>query len=188
MDHKQLLRRQKLARRNNLSSEDRNLLSDKIFQQLKKLADFKNKECFFIYLHMRSEVETDPLVKYLLKKKRVVAVPVTDFIQRTMRAVEIKDLSHMRVGQYGIREPAYIEQNIDKMKIDCAIVPGAVFDKTGCRIGYGGGYYDRFFDGAHGALLKIGFAYDFQVEERIPQNEYDVPLDIIITDKGVWRR
>ena len=67
------------------------------------------------------------------------------------------------------------------------IVPGIVFDKNGHRIGYGYGYYDRFFHKLDANVKKIGFAFDFQVVDKIPEEQHDVPMDVVITEKRVLK-
>ena len=65
-----------------------------------------------------------------------------------------------------------------------AIVPMLAVDEQGGRLGYGGGYYDRFFE-ENREILKIGYAFDFQILDTVPTEETDIPLDIIVTDKQI---
>ena len=85
-------------------------------------------------------------------------------------------------GAYGILEPQSVEK-VAKDKIDIFIVPLLAFNAQGYRIGYGGGYYDRYLKDAPG--LKIGIGYSFQQLEESFQNDYDVPCDLIITERGI---
>ena len=72
-------------------------------------------------------------------------------------------------------------------KLDLVIVPGIAFDKKGHRIGYGYGYYDRFLKTIKKKAVKIGLAFDFQLIESIPEEEHDVPMNIVVTDKEILR-
>ena len=84
----------------------------------------------------------------------------------------------------GILEP--IDDSIViKKDIDLIIVPGAVFDKDFNRIGYGGGYYDRYLEDIAYKNNKVVLAYDFQIVDKIEKEEHDVKVDIIITDKQI---
>lgn len=73
-------------------------------------------------------------------------------------------------------------QLITSDQIDLIIVPGLVFDRRGYRIGYGGGYYDRYLQTYQG--LKISLAYSFQTTDTLPHEEFDIPVDHIITEDG----
>ncbi|RLF39548.1 MAG: 5-formyltetrahydrofolate cyclo-ligase, partial [Thermoplasmata archaeon] len=95
--------------------------------------------------------------------------------------VEIENLDDLERGAFGILEPQ--NKKIYTGDIDIIIVPGIAFDFRGYRIGYGKGFYDRFLRGAD--ALKIGIAYDFQIVKQIPEDDGDVPVDIIVSEKRV---
>jgi len=79
---------------------------------------------------------------------------------------------------------------LDIADIDLVIVPGVVFDKSGHRIGYGHGYYDRFLDNLEKInknAVKVGLAYDFQIADKVPIEKHDVPVDKIVTEKRIIR-
>jgi 5-formyltetrahydrofolate cyclo-ligase len=65
------------------------------------------------------------------------------------------------------------------------LVPGVAFDKRGYRVGYGGGYYDRFFNKLEKSVIKIGLCYEMQILTEVPTDNYDIPIDYIITEKGL---
>jgi 5-formyltetrahydrofolate cyclo-ligase len=93
----------------------------------------------------------------------------------------IDSVQELVQGPYGIPGP-----HLDKTKavhldrVDAVIVPGLAFDKANNRLGRGAGYYDRFLPGLPKTSAKIGIAFDFQIVDRLPKEEHDVPLDIII--------
>jgi 5-formyltetrahydrofolate cyclo-ligase len=69
--------------------------------------------------------------------------------------------------------------------VDLVLVPGVAFDKRGYRVGYGGGYYDRFFNKLEKGVIKIGLCYEMQILPEVPTDIYDIPIDYIITEKGL---
>ena len=86
----------------------------------------------------------------------------------------------------GIMEPdPLLCKPLDPSLIDLIIVPGVAFDSMGGRIGYGKGYYDRFLPQLRADVPKLGLAYDFQVLPRVPQDEFDIRMDAIVTEKGI---
>ena len=88
-------------------------------------------------------------------------------------------------GSYGIKEPhPEADQKISIDELDLIIVPGLVFDPQGHRIGFGGGYYDRFLSNKNNDTKTIGFAYSFQVIDSIPAAEHDHPVDYLLTENG----
>ena len=87
-------------------------------------------------------------------------------------------------GYYGIPEPDPQKSlRVDPREIDAAVIPGSVFDIHGGRLGYGGGYYDRFLVNDAPQAKRIGLAFEMQVVENVPVQPHDQPLDILITEK-----
>jgi 5-formyltetrahydrofolate cyclo-ligase len=106
-----------------------------------------------------------------------------------MAAMEVFDLKDdLEVGAFGILEPKkkYAEE-INPKNIDLAIVPGVVFDKRMNRIGYGAGFYDEYLKLLRPECVKIGLAYDFQVKEKIPFDDHDIRMDIIVTEREILK-
>lgn len=99
-----------------------------------------------------------------------------------MAFYHVKDQNALQPGAYGILEPSS-QNKISKSEIDVFIVPMLAFNQKRYRIGYGGGYYDRYLQDAPG--LKLGVAYRFQQLEESFENAYDVPCDLIITERGI---
>ncbi len=187
MNNKNKLRKSILFERDKVEEKLLNYKSDKIFD---KFITFSNENSFssiFSYIHFRSEVKTNKIIQSLLEKNKEVSLPKTYIKEKLIKAVQIKDLNNLQAGAYGILEPEEKFKPILSEKLDCIIVPGAVFDRSGGRIGYGGGFYDRFFEKVSAKTIKIGLAFDFQLKKKIPQEEHDIPLDIIITDKEIVR-
>ena len=131
----------------------------------------------FVYMSYSSETPTDLLIERLKEQGYVVLCPRVE--EKEMVAVvhgEDFTLSSMR-----IREPVGQAFEGD---IDIIITPLLAVDIKGNRLGYGGGYYDRFFQ-KHTQAIKIGYAFDFQVLENVPKEENDIPLDYTVTDTRI---
>ena len=98
-----------------------------------------------------------------------------------MIAVEIKSMDDLAPGAYGILEPKNpVESDV---KFDFMLVPGLCFDKNKYRIGYGGGFYDRFIDKIGEDSCKVSIVYDFQLVDDLNPEEFDRPVDKLIIQK-----
>ena len=152
----------------------------KILRRLGAFLPFKNAYEFFTYLSHRGEVSTDPLLKKYLGKKKII-VPKIDGEEICL--YELKNATRFEKGKFGIREPKFCLPLGEVKKISVALIPGIAFDLTGHRIGYGGGYFDRFLKKVH--CTTIALAYEFQIIDKVPAHKYDVPVDYIITEKRI---
>jgi 5-formyltetrahydrofolate cyclo-ligase len=182
------LRTRYLARRNALSPEQRANMSERIADLVTGLAIFREKRHFFMYCSYQSEVETMGLLQRCLQAGKTVSVPLTVPDRSRMLAVAITDpAADLALGYKGILEPmrhTAKEHAVSLACIDVAIIPGAVFDRCGHRLGYGGGYYDRFL-AASPRAVRIGLAFSLQVTEAIPVQSHDIPMDILITEQEI---
>ncbi len=155
--------------------------------QLPYIREAKNIMCFVSF---GSEVDTHVLIKNWLSQGKQLSVPCIERAaaeNKLMHAVRISDFKDLSgCGSFGILEPELNRKNIVKPnELEAIIVPGSVFDINRNRIGYGGGFYDRFLAEISPDCMKIGVCYDFQVLEKIPHEEYDIPLDLLVTEKRV---
>jgi 5-formyltetrahydrofolate cyclo-ligase len=101
-----------------------------------------------------------------------------------MRALKINSLNNLKVSDYGVLEPEDNSEEVFAKDMNLAIIPGLVFDLKGGRIGYGGGFYDRFFSNTNIDITKIALAYQFQILEELPLEDHDVSINNIITENG----
>ena len=174
MDSLQIRRAMK-EQRQSLTKEQITELSNAVYNNFLSLK-ITAKSCF-IYKDFKGEVLTAPFIEYFKSLGAKISYPFID--GENMLAV-IPTNSDFTTNNFGVKEPTeYVA--IDN--IDVAIIPLLACDKDKNRIGFGKGYYDRFL--SNHPCLKIGICYDFQVLENVPVNNWDVPLDIIITDKRI---
>ena len=181
------LRRQILTRRDSLSPAERQTKSRAIHERLWSLAGFSNATNLFAYVNFRSEVETLPLITDWLADGRTLCVPLTDPENHRLIPYQLTDPGlQLRQGYCGIPEPDPARcQTIDPARIDAVLVPGSVFDRQGGRLGYGGGYYDRFLAEAAPQALRIGIAFELQVVPEVPLMPHDQPLHFLVTEAGI---
>lgn len=131
----------------------------------------------FSYVSFRREVDTYEIMRRALADGKMVAAPRVS--GKEMDFHEISCLEELKKGAYGIPEPAG-GKLVCPAKGDLILLPGAAFDRRGRRIGYGGGYYDRYLE-KYPEGCRIGLAYSFQVLTHLPAEEYDLPADEVLT-------
>ncbi|HID95687.1 MAG TPA: 5-formyltetrahydrofolate cyclo-ligase [Candidatus Latescibacteria bacterium] len=187
MVQKNEIRRRVLARRSTLLEEDALRKSRIITERLMGLQEYKRAAVIHCYVSKDKEVDTRCLIQRALSSGKRVIVPVTDLEKRRLFHSEIKALEELEKGTFGILEPKqeclrFVEPDI----IDLVIVPGVAFDPYGNRIGFGGGFYDRFLAGLK--VPKIGLAYQFQILDRIETTHLDVRVDSVMTEERIYRR
>jgi 5-formyltetrahydrofolate cyclo-ligase len=186
-EERQELRQKILGARDGLSDKDRQAKSISVMQNFWILQGMQQWSTLFIYVNFRSEVETLELIKNCINQDMRVAVPLVDASAVRMIPFLIKDPEHDLVpGYYNIPEPDPKKSlRLEPGEIDAAVIPGSVFDIHGGRLGYGGGYYDRFLLTDAPQAMRIGLAFELQIVDKVPLEPHDEPLDILITEKRI---
>ena len=184
---KKMLRKEILAKRKNIDTAKKEDMDKKIVDKFYESKYYKEAKNIFIYISYDSEIDTKEIINKALIDNKRVYVPRTEFKTRLMDAVEIASLDNLIESEYGILEPAMEEPHIEPDELDLIVVPGVAFDRNGGRMGYGAGFYDRYFKRISKdrmeKIKKLALAYDFQILEKIPMDEQDVPVNYIITEK-----
>lgn len=181
--NKRQIRKEYLEKRNKLSVEKRKRASRKITERLLKMPEVKNAPTVFVYASYKTEVSTKELIQALLSDGRTVALPKVD--QTDMEFFEIASWEELFPGYQGILEPQTGGEVVRPHSRDVMLLPGACFDYAGNRIGYGGGYYDRYLDRLPGkSPVLIGIAFEKQVYPMIlPAEPQDKVMDYVVTEK-----
>jgi 5-formyltetrahydrofolate cyclo-ligase len=173
--------------RDSISQEEKITLDNMIAQNLYSWEVYQNVRYIFCYVSFRSEVNTFPLLIHSLNHGKIVSVPRINIKTKIMRAYIINDISnHLKPGNYGILEPDPECVEADYSKISLIITPGVAFTQRGDRLGYGGGYYDRFLH-EHSITPICAPTYSRLILDFLPVKENDVPVDYLITESGVIR-
>jgi 5-formyltetrahydrofolate cyclo-ligase len=138
-----------------------------------------------LFVSFRSEVPTSGIIRRSLAAGKRVVVPAVSAAEHVMIASEIKDFdAELAPGAYGIMEPKpdFIRP-VPPEEIDFVALPGLAFDRCGNRIGYGGGYYDRFIAALCPETTLVALAFSLQIFDEIPVSENDRQVHAIVTDK-----
>jgi 5-formyltetrahydrofolate cyclo-ligase len=190
---KEQIRIRMKERRNALSMEERLASNRAILKQLCTMKEFVECESLFTYVSFQSEVDTRAMINAALEDKKCVYVPRIEKQeghekQPVMNFYRIDSCLSLVKNKLGIPEPARDDERPYRMELQeekstsLMLLPGLAFDRSGNRIGYGGGYYDWYLrNGNQKCFTKIALAYEFQIIERIAAEPYDVKADYIIT-------
>jgi len=180
MTDKTLLRKELLEKRRNISLLLRHAKSRKILRKLSLEPEFRRAEHVALYYGIVPEVETRFLLKKVLKDKKLYLPAVAP--KKSLMLRQVRSLSRdLKQGAYNIMEPKASCKKRSADRMDIFIVPGVAFDKTGGRMGRGGGYYDRLLRKAK-KVIKVGLCFREQIVEKVPMKAHDVRMDQIITD------
>ena len=177
------LRTECVARRGSLDPDWVASAGQAILRHLLSLEEYAEARVIHTYVAAKNaEVPTDDFIRLSLEQGRRVTVPVMQAGTRALRHAEISDLEQVRPGPWGLREPPaghphWIE---DPAVFDLVVVPGLAFDERGGRLGFGGGYYDRFL--APVRAPKVGLTYACLLMRELPVTARDVPVDIVVTE------
>lgn len=182
------LRRQFLALRDEIPTEDRFQLDESILLSLLSLKEYRHAETVMIFVSYKSEVDTHAVITESLRRGKRVLVPIVQPEDHTLLLGRISNMQDLVPGAYGILEPREDRRDIYPARtVDFVLVPGAVFDRRGYRIGYGGGYYDRLIPTFRRDAVLCGIGYECQLTESVPTEAHDQKLDLLITEKNVYR-
>ena len=153
--------------------------SNAVCQAILQSREFLQAKTIFGYLAFRNEISVDGILQAALRLGKTVTVPL--ITSRTeMRAAELNSLQNLPLDRYGIRTVAAPAVIFRPDALDLILVPGAGFTVTGCRMGRGAGYYDRFLEQTRG--FTLGITCDRLVREQIPVDEHDRRVQALVTE------
>jgi 5-formyltetrahydrofolate cyclo-ligase len=180
-EEKKLLRTELKQRRSELFDSKRTEMSQQITQFLHEIDEFNRAKSLFCYISYLSEVETSSLISHFLERNLTLAVP--KIMGKTeMLAIQLTNLSDLEPDKMGILTPK--SNQATPTPFDIAITPGVGFTTRGERLGYGRGYYDRWFS-KNKVKTKIGLAFEVQIVDKLPLEKTDVLLDMLITEERI---
>jgi len=185
MDDKRDIRKRILRTRNAMTREEIASGSRAIVKRLTGLDQISRASTLMVYLGFGSEALVDDLILWGWEAGKRLAVPLCRPASRELIACRIEGFDELECGHYGIREPKTgLIRAVPQGEIDAVVIPAVAFDRQGHRLGYGGGYYDRFLPGAPRAE-RIGVAFACQIVAEIPADPHDVTMDRIVTEREI---
>lgn len=185
---KKELRKIYIDKRNQLTHTQKEKLDDLILIQFQRL-EFADSNLLLSFWPMagKNEIDTHIITDFVLFRNpgMQIAYPVTNFETQQMKAVLTNNDSEFKQNEYAILEPVTGDE-LDTSDIDVVLVPLLAFDKSGNRIGYGKGFYDRFLASCREDVIKIGLSY-FEPEEDIDDmNDHDIKLTYCVTPENIY--
>ena len=173
------LRKRMKQQRAAIPEQQRSSFSRNIAERLFELEQVRSARSFFVFISYADEVYTHDIIRRLLAEGRTVSVPKIMGRHR-MEAVQFSSWEQLERDSLGILAP--VENTPVATDVDVCITPGLAFTETGHRLGYGRGYYDHWFAACR-AGLKVALAFEAQVIDEVPVGEYDVTVDMILTER-----
>lgn len=175
-------------KRDAISVHDRDLYSQRILENVRKSEVYQSSESIFCYVSYRSEVETHALLRQMIADGKEVYIPQIEKGNPKMVIVRLFNFDDLRPDfMHILSYPATSlpkDSSIDAPAIDLVLLPGLAFDTYGNRLGYGGGYYDRYLE-QNAVNHLYALAYTEQIIERVPTEAHDRKVDGIFTESGL---
>ncbi len=187
-DSKFALRSKHKSSRKSMNKNDKLAKDFKIFQNFILSDLFLKSDVILTYVSSEIEVDTREIIEYSLSVGKKVAVPVSISDDFSLEFYFINSINDLHVGYFSILEPDVdiCELcDIDTLANLLCIVPGLAFDFSGHRVGYGKGYYDRFLKKYK--CRTVGFCYEADLIESVDKNQYDIPVDSMLTEKRILK-
>ena len=199
MISKEKVSKKAVETRDSIDEESRQQKSEEIAKKILEADWFKETDIVLSYHAFRSEVEVDALNRAVLTQGKKLYLPKTYVKEKQIRFFEITDLSKLKRGYQKIWEPTGEEPEFsfetvkEEQKKVLMIMPGTAYDARGYRMGYGGGYYDRYLNAHEAEWKMIDFmtvfaAFSEQKMILIPGERCDVKPDVIVTEKEIMQR
>ncbi len=183
------LRQKALQIRRSLRADELESLSGAIEARLYALAEYADARTVATYVAKPDEVQTASIIRHSLAAGMRILVPKTDPAGKRLIFSELRDFDReLAPGQMGILEPRpEFMRRVDLADANLVLVPVVAWDERGYRLGYGAGYFDRALGGLGFDVLKIGLGLEAQRFDELPVEIFDVPLEIVITERRVVR-
>lgn len=181
-EDKQHLRRRMLKQRAAQDAEEKHEIDRRIAEQVRESTLYRQSACVFCYVSTPQEIDTHKILRHALAAGKTVCVPLCG-AQGEMSARRIRSLDELHTGAYGILEPDAAAEEIVPAQIDLVIAPALACDRQGFRLGYGGGFYDRFLSRTDAACMAL--CAESRLVECLPREPFDRRCQFIITERRV---
>ncbi|MQL50706.1 5-formyltetrahydrofolate cyclo-ligase [Desulfofundulus thermobenzoicus] len=181
------LRKDVLKARGSLSPVEVAEKSKRILTRVLSLEEFHRAKTLMAYVDFRNEVKTGDLIVESMARGKRVAVPLTDVAGKRLVPSLLLDFpGDLAPGTWGILEPRpECLRPLEPQELDLVVVPGVAFDRQGNRLGYGGGFYDRFLPQTGPDTVWLAPAFEVQVVPEVYHGPHDCPVHILVTEERV---
>jgi 5-formyltetrahydrofolate cyclo-ligase len=180
-ERKHMLRQQSKAIRKELGDEHRRKASEAICNHLAAWDIFQRSDIILTYMPMRTEVDLRSLLAAFPEKRWLLSRILPG--ENGRMVFHAYDPENMVVHPFGMAEPAPHLPQVLPAEIQLVLVPGLAFDRCGWRLGYGGGYFDRFLKDFGG--VSAGVAFQAMLLDELPHGEHDIPMQWLVTENGL---
>ena len=187
---KAVIRKEMLEKRRALSKEECRMMSEMICRRFLETDEYRNADSILLYKAYNNEVDTDMIFEQAFADGKKVAYPLSKIAdgEPVMTFYVIDDIAQLQSGYMGILEPDISKQPEPfEGNADICITPGVAFDSKCHRIGYGKAFYDRYIR-LNAPRTVIGLAYEIQMADDFRPEDTDRTVDMVITDKTVYRK
>jgi len=186
---KENLRRYILRLRDRQSIGEVQQKSEDITDEVLVLHEFVRARGIACYVSKDTEVDTRVLIRKALDRDKTVLIPVVKKGDVDLFFSEIKDLGkELSPGTFGILEPKpEFVRPVSLDAVDMVFVPGIAWDRDGYRLGWGRGYFDRVLQKLPPHVKSVGLAFNLQLINQVPRDQFDVPVDMVVTESRVIR-
>ena len=181
---KSALRRRLIEKRNAMSAKVREELDRAIAERVAALPCFRDATAVLLYVPVATEIDVSPLMREAWRRGIPVGLPVCDPATKTMTFRRAEPNVPLTEGAFGIPTPPKDAERIKPNEKTVCVLPALAYDRNRVRLGYGGGYYDRFLDAFAG--ISVGVAYEKTVLDSVCAEVHDRPADVLVTESNVF--
>ena len=182
---KKTLRATVLARRDAMLPAARTAASREILAKVCALPQYRDAKYVLTYMGFGSEIETQAFFLRIIADGKTAVLPRVDQATQSLILHSARHLSELLAGKWGIREPHPDAPTVSMSAIDFILMPGVAFDRSGNRLGYGRGYYDKAVLAANPALVRVTACFACQIVDQVPAGPLDQKVNIIITENEI---
>lgn len=185
MKEKSLLRDEMKKILGDMDRSSHDIQSKEIQDRLFSSTEWQNAQTIAVTISRFPEVDTEAIITRAWKEGKKVAVPKCFQKDKSMKFYYLENFNQLESVYFGLKEPIITEVEMcPKDKLELMLVPGLIFDEEGYRIGFGGGYYDRYLVDYTGC--KVSLAFSQQMVKKVPADHYDIAVHKIVTNEVVY--
>lgn len=187
-NEKKILRKNMITKRKSLNKSEVESKSLAILNNVKSLNLIESAKHIMIYMDFRNEVATAAFIKHLRSLDKKIYIPRVNTDTHELDIYLISSDDDLILSNYGILEPNPTNEVCDALLIDLILSPGVAFTKECYRLGYGGGFYDKFLMRTRKDVITAALAFDMQIVESLPTEDHDQQLNYIVTESNIYKK